>query len=178
MSARRSPTPETREKMSLAKLGDKNPMFGSVSPMRGRKHRPESVERIRANNIGRSNPMFGKRHKKVTLLKIQARAKERVLYGPANPQWKGGRFISSSGYALIKLPEHPYANISGYVYEHRLIAEKALGRYLKPTEIVHHFNGKHADNRNENLVICEDSKYHNLIEARTRKSKKEGVCYG
>jgi len=175
MSTRRRPTPEARERMRLAKLGEKNPMFGVVSPMRGKTHRPESLERMRANNLGQSNPMFGKRHKKSTLLKIQAWAKEHATYGPAHRNWKGGRFIHSEGYVLVLEPGHPYANPSGYVFEHRLIAEKALGRYLKPTEPVHHFNGNRADNRNANLVICQDQKYHNFIESRSRKLMKEGI---
>jgi len=41
-----------------------------------------------------------------------------------------------------------------YAYEHVLIAEKVLGRYLKKGECTHHINGNTADNRNCNLLIC------------------------
>jgi len=41
-----------------------------------------------------------------------------------NPNWHGGRSITSHGYVIIKMPNHPYAMKSGYVYEHRLVAER------------------------------------------------------
>lgn len=53
------------------------------------------------------------------------------------------------------------------VFDHVRIAEKALGKPLPPSAVVHHVNEIKTDNRNENLVICPDRAYHKLIHART-----------
>jgi hypothetical protein len=70
-----------------------------------------------------------------------------------NPNWRGGRSIASNGYVLLKRPEHPAADIRGYVYEHRLVAEQMIGRPLRPGEVPHHKNHDKTDNRPENLEV-------------------------
>ena len=71
-----------------------------------------------------------------------------------NPNWQGGRTIDPRGYVLVKRPDHPNADVRGYVYEHRLVVEASIGRYLSKEEQVHHINENPSDNRAENLVHC------------------------
>jgi len=78
----------------------------------------------------------------------------------------GGRRVLR-GRPLLYRPDHPRAT-HGYVPEHVLIAEAALGRYLDRKHHVHHHNRKKSDNANTNLVICEDTAYHALLHVRTR----------
>ena len=60
---------------------------------------------------------------------------------------------ATKGYILLRLPEHPMADRSGYVLEHRKVIADLLGRPLTTSEIVHHRNGIKDDNRPENLEL-------------------------
>lgn len=79
--------------------------------------------------------------------------------GPERHNWKGGRMISSRGYVLLLRPDHPRAQRSGYIYEHRLVMEEVLGRLLEPHEVVHHRNQVKTDNRPENLELMTVSEH-------------------
>jgi len=77
--------------------------------------------------------------------------------GELSQNWKGG-VQNSSGYRLIRMPEHPNSQKgSGYVMEHILVMSQHLGRPLLPEENVHHRNGVRDDNRIENLELWSTS---------------------
>lgn len=64
------------------------------------------------------------------------------------------------GYIRIYKPDHPFTNMRGYIFEHRLVCEEALGRYLNPEEEVHHLNIKTDDNREANLLVMASYRDH------------------
>ncbi len=74
--------------------------------------------------------------------------------------------IDDRGYVWRIVRGHPRANRDGYVAEHRLIVEQAIGRFLAPRHPVHHVDNNPANNKNCNLVACEDQAYHKLLHQR------------
>lgn len=96
---------------------------------------------------------------------------EKNNLGASNPNFNGGKYIDDKGYVRVLMPDHP-RNIRGYVYEHRLLMEKYLGRYLEPWETVHHINEIKVDNRIENFFLC-THKEHSAIHMEGRKVTAE-----
>lgn len=89
-----------------------------------------------------------------------------------NPNWRGGRSIASNGYMLIRVgTEHHLADVRGYAYEHRLVAEEILGRRLLPGEQIHHRNGVKLDNDPPNIEVFK-SRAHHFVEHRSTGSKQ------
>jgi hypothetical protein len=83
------------------------------------------------------------------------------ISGKNSPNWKGGRVKDYRGYVWIKAPKgHLGANLWGYIYEHRLIIEKHLGRYLRKEEVIRHINNNTSDNRLDNLKLCRNNNEH------------------
>jgi HNH endonuclease len=77
----------------------------------------------------------------------------RTVAGSSNGRWRGGRTRHKAGYLMLWAPSHPRSGKGQYVFEHILVMERILGRYLLPTESVHHRNGVRDDNRPENLEL-------------------------
>jgi len=139
-----------RKKLSNLRKGENNPFFD-------KKHSNE-FKRMRKGKHMSPATEFKKGHKSLW------KGKKRPSYnGKGNPCWRGGKTMQN-GYILIFKSNHPYCNKAGYVFEHRLVMEKYLGRYLKPEEVVHHINGNPSDNRIKNFILfknlSEHFKYH------------------
>lgn len=126
---------------------------------KGKKFSKEHIENLKKSFQGRFQGKWGLEKRK----RLSEALKKAYKEGRKKCAWKGKRgkeipwFIGvlkkpDMGYMRIYMPEHPKAH-SGYVYEHRVVMEKMLGRYLKSTEQVHHKNGIKTDNRPENLEL-------------------------
>lgn len=81
------------------------------------------------------------------------------------------------GYVHIYAPTHPRAHHNGCVSEHILIAERVLGYPLPLKAVVHHVNEIRHENRNNNLVICENSAYHTHLHRRMKALKLGGSVH-
>jgi hypothetical protein len=81
-------------------------------------------------------------------------------------RFKTGRIIDQDGYVRVSGHlDHP-RHTTGGVYEHILVAEKRLGRALRPNEEVHHRNEIRHDNRPSNLRVLTRSA-HATLHGRT-----------
>ncbi len=126
----------------------------------------------KSRNVGINNPMYGKKVSIETRIKM---GKSRS--GNKNHRWKGGIRLNN-GYIHILMPNHPYADNTGYIFQHRLIMEQHLGRFLSAREKVHHINGILTDNRIENLRLFSSNGKHMIegnhigIDPKTKKFVK------
>lgn len=104
------------------------------------------------------------------------------LKGKNNSSWKSDVRISTYGYRMIRVLDHPFRNSSDFVFEHRLVAEKYLltdetsveingKKYLNPDLEVHHKDQNKLNNDPNNLLILTKSEHkilHNLLNPREK----------
>lgn len=154
---------------------------------KGFKHSAETIKKMRASAIRRgpnvppasrkrqaakikawlrdktNHPMWGRKHT------LESREKMRLAHlgkhlREDSPNWKGGVWKQMNGYVAISCPGHPFGGKRKCVYEHRLIVEAHIHRYLNPREPVHHLNKIKHDNRPENLIAFKNKSAHQLCE--------------
>ena len=110
-----------------------------------------------SNSLVGNKRHFGIKHS----LKTRKRFSE-MRKGSKHPNWKGG-ITKSREYIVIHSPNHPFCNKAKYVYEHRLIMEKKLGRYLRPEEVVHHIDRNPMNNHPDNLQLFANQREHSKL---------------
>lgn len=108
--------------------------------------------------------------KKLDSTLFDSRSKARR--GKLSSNWKGGRKITKKGYVQILKKGYPGTDKNGYIFEHRYVMEKHLGRRLDVNEVVHHINGNKQDNRIENLKVMERGRHTTAHHIGTNRSPK------
>jgi endogenous inhibitor of DNA gyrase (YacG/DUF329 family) len=73
--------------------------------------------------------------------------------------------MDQHGYVMVWEPDHPNRSLKGWQYEHRLVTEKSIGRYLASEEVIHHRDGCKSNNDPANLEIM-DAKEHAALSSR------------
>lgn len=88
-----------------------------------------------------------------------------MRYTPIQKWHDRERSVNQNGYTLVMVPEHPKSFGGGWYYEHRLMAERRVGRVLQTWETVHHINGDKTYNDWCNLFVCTRTE-HDYAESR------------
>ena len=111
---------------------------------------------------------FKAQRKKFCSLSCQFKWRSENFRGVNHPTYKGRiKYGSRQQYWAIYTPLHPFADSKGYVFEHRLVMEKHIKRFLTSKENIHHINGIKTDNRIENLELL-INKIHSSKEIKKR----------
>lgn len=90
-------------------------------------------------------------------VQIRRRGPMHSQIGPANHNFKAGRYTTSEGYVRVLLdPSDPLISMADgkrYVLEHRLVMARLIGRPLMADESVHHIDGDRGNNTAGNLQL-------------------------
>lgn len=105
--------------------------------------------------------------------------------GAKNPSWKGGRRFSN-GYLKVLSPDHPRADRGGYVFEHIIVAESIIGRFLvwkgighPESEVVHHLDHDRTNNHPDNLKVMTylEHREHHAERRSSPTARNHGIVF-
>lgn len=85
--------------------------------------------------------------------------------------YTGGHTVIYGGYVFELCPDHPKGNRFGFVAQHRLIVERALGYYLQSHQLVHHIDHNKANNDLDNLQVMSKGDHLRLHRRQARELK-------
>jgi hypothetical protein len=91
-------------------------------------------------------------------------SKVHPLQAPHNSTWQQDRYVNTQGYVVITVDGER-------VQEHRYVAERMLGRPLRPDEVVHHRDRNRTNNDECNLQVMTRSE-HMTLHAREDESRR------
>lgn len=83
------------------------------------------------------------------------------------------RFSPVSGLAVVPVTASSYPQSNGKRV-HVGVVERAIGKAIPKGAQVHHVDENKQNNSADNLVLCNDSAYHNLLHARQRALRECG----
>lgn len=95
--------------------------------------------------------------------------------GENNRHWNGGETKTQNGYVYLLNREHPRSGRFGYVFQHIVVMEAHIGRFLVKGEVVHHKNGIRHDNRLENLALMTRKEHQSMHKSEYWLKKKLAV---
>ena len=140
----------------------------------GIESRPKMTEKTKQKIskalMGKPSARKGCRLSEETKKKISKKRKGQIL---KPSEFGGHKKHRKDGYISVFCPSHPMATKEGFVMEHILVMEKAIGRYITRDEVVHHKNHIRDDNRIENLELMSVKDHARLHMTERWKSKKE-----
>lgn len=105
---------------------------------------------------------------------IVRRAKYEHFTASHRGAYEGKKRYLSCGYVAVYMPSHPRAGVRKCVYEHDLVMEAHIGRYLNPGEVVHHIDGNKSNNDISNLMLLSNEE-HVKLHRKLDREKKEAM---
>lgn len=83
-------------------------------------------------------------------------------------------YAGQGGYRRVYVPDHPNAPKSNEMYEHILVMEQELDRFLADGEQVHHIDEDKSNNDPENLMLFSDESSHKQFHSKLEAFKACG----